>query len=251
MIDALAQFFRWLSDAHGINLSVFYDRRDALQFWRGVGVTVWLSLLCIVLSTLIGVVGAWLQQARAASLRLGVAAYVQFFRNTPPLIQLYFFFFAIGALLPLGQDSAGNPVPLVSNYGWAILSLSLFAGAFNIEIFRAGIEAVPTATVEAAQSLGLSRRQVYLRILLPLALRFSLPAYGNNVVNLVKATTLAYAIAVPETLYSAAAIWSEELNVREMMNVVLVVYLVLIALLVRALKGLERALHVPGFGHQS
>jgi polar amino acid transport system permease protein len=84
---------------------------------------------------------------------------------------------------------------------------------------------------------------------LPLALRFSLPAYVNNVVNLVKTTTLAYAIAVPETLYAAAAIWSEELNVREMMNVVLVVYLLLIAFLVTALKGWERALRVPGFGH--
>ena len=251
MIETLAHFFQWLNDAHGINLSVLYDRHDALQFWRGVGVTVWLSLVCIALSTLLGVVGAWLQQTRTASLRLGIAAYVQFFRNTPPLIQLYFFFFALGALLPLGHDAVGNPIPLVSNYGWAILSFSLYAGAFNVEIFRSGVEAVPTATVEAAQSLGLSRQQVYVRIVLPLALRFSLPAYVNNVVNLVKTTTLAYAIAVPETLYSAAAIWSEELNVREMMNVVLIVYLLLIALLVMALKGWERALHVPGFGHQS
>lgn len=251
MIDAIAQFFRWLNDAHGLNFSVFYSKSDALHFWRGVGVTAWLSLVCIALSTLIGVAGAWLQQARAASVRLAVAAYVQFFRNTPPLIQLYFFFFAIGALLPLGHDATGDPVPLVSNFGWAILSFSLFAGAFNVEIFRAGIEAVPTTTVEAGESLGLSRRQVYLRIVLPLALRVSLPAYGNNVVNLVKTTTLAYAIAVPETLYAAAAIWSEELNVREMMNVVLIVYLLLIALLVLALKGWERALRVPGFGHQS
>ena len=250
MIDAFAQFFRWLYDAHGVNLSVLYDRRDALSFWRGVGVTAWLSLLCIGLSSVLGVVGAWLQQTRSASLRLAIATYVQFFRNTPPLIQLYFFFFALGALLPLGQDAAGNPVPLVSNYEWAILSFSLYAGAFNVEIFRAGVEAVPTATVEAAQSLGLTRRQVYLRIVLPLALRFSLPAYVNNVVNLVKTTTLAYAIAVPETLYAAAAIWSEELNVREMMNVVLVVYLLLIAFLVVALRGWERALSVPGFGHQ-
>jgi polar amino acid transport system permease protein len=250
MIDALVHFFRWLNDAHGINLSIFYDRGDALHFWRGVGVTAWLSLVCIATSTLIGFTGAWLQQTRSASLRLAVSAYVEFFRNTPPLIQLYFFFFAIGALLPLGIDAAGNPVPLVSNYGWAILSFSLFAGAFNVEIFRAGVEAVPATTVEAAQSLGLSRRQVYLRIVLPLALRFSLPAYGNNVVNLVKTTTLAYAIAVPETLYAAAAIWSEELNVREMMNVVLIVYLLLIALLVLALKGWERALRLPGFGHQ-
>jgi polar amino acid transport system permease protein len=248
MIQTLAEFFRGLYDAHGINFSVFYDRSDALHFWRGVGVTAWLSLVCIVLSTVIGAVGAWLQQARGGIARAAVAGYVQFFRNTPPLIQLYFFFFAIGALLPLRHDAAGNPVQMVSNYGWAILSFSLYAGAFNVEIFRAGIEAVPAATVEAAQSLGLSRRQIFTRVQWPLALRFSLPAFGNNVVNLVKTTTLAYAIAVPETLYAAAAIWSEELNVREMMNVVLVVYLLLIALLVLALKGWERALRIPGLG---
>ena len=80
---------------------------------------------------------------------------------------------------------------------WAIISLSLFAGAFNVEIFRSGIEAVPQTTVEAAEALGYTRLKAYLHIVLPLAFRICLPALNNNLVNLLKTTTLAYAIAVP------------------------------------------------------
>ena len=82
---------------------------------------------------------------------------------------------------------------------------------------------------------------------MPLALRIALPALGNNLVNLVKTTTLAYAIAVPELLYASAQIWSEVLNVREMMNVLLVSYILYVAALVFALGRLERALRIPGY----
>jgi polar amino acid transport system permease protein len=81
-----------------------------------------------------------------------------------------------------------------------------------------------------------------------LALRISLPALGTNLVNLVKTTTLAYAIAVPELLYVSAQIWSDELNVREMMNLVLVSYVSIVAMLVWILHRWERMLRVPGFG---
>lgn len=245
---SVAEFFRWLADAHGVNFSVFYDRADGVRLLRGIWTTTWISAVCIVLSTAIGVLGAWLRGSRSRLVRLAVDGYVEFFRNTPPLVQLYFFFFAIGGLMPLAHDAAGNPEPLVTNTGWAIIAFSLFAAAFNVEIFRSGIEAVPTSTVEAAESLGMTRTQALFRVVLPLAFRISLPAFGNNLVNLVKTTTLAYAIAVPETLYVAAGIWSDQLNVREMMNVVLLVYLLLIALLVWALNRWERAMRLPGFG---
>jgi len=197
--------------------------------------------------SVIGVVGAWLQGARFGPTRGLVQAYIQFFRNTPPLVQLFFFYFAVGNELPHVLDQHGMLVPPISNVGWAVLSLSLFAGAFNIEIFRAGIEAVPRAMVEAAESLGYSRLGVYRHVLLPLAFRISLPALNNNLVNLVKTTTLAYAIAVPELLYAASQIWSEELNVREMMNVLLVTYDAQIAVLVAIMGRWERALHIPGY----
>ena len=245
-MDAVPEFFRWLNDAHGINLSIAYDAYDAGRFLKGLWTTVWLSVVCILLSIAIGVVGAWLQGHRSRLVRVLVAGYVQFFRNTPPLVQLTFFYFAVGGLLPMIGPS-GQSTPLIDNVGWAIISFSLFAGAFNVEIFRSGIEAVPTATIEAAESLGYSRLGAYRHVVLPLAFRISLPALNNNLVNLVKTTTLAYAIAVPELLYAAAQIWSEVFNVREMMNVLLVSYVGIVGILVWIMHRWEKALRIPGY----
>ncbi len=240
-------WFAWLHDATGINLSIFYDPFDRGRFVSGFLMTVKLSAVCIVLSVLIGIAGAWLQGSRLRVTRHIVHWYIQFFRNTPPLVQLYFFYFGVGSLLT-STGATATQVPIVSNVAWAIISLSFFAGAFNVEIFRSGIEAVPRTTIEAAESLGFSRLRTYLYIVLPLAFRISLPALNNNLVNLVKTTTLAYAIAVPEMLYVSSQIWSDELNVPEMMNVLLVSYFVLVGILVYAMHRWERAIKVPGFG---
>ena len=246
-MDSFWDWFRWLHGATGINLTIFYDPFDRGRFVNGFLTTVRLSAVCIVLSVLIGVVGAWLQGSRLRITRNVVYWYIQLFRNTPPLVQLYFFYFGIGSLLK-GADVSGIPVPLISNVAWAIVSLSFFAGAFNVEIFRSGVEAVPTTTIEAAESLGFSRVRTYLFIVLPLAFRICLPALNNNLVNLVKTTTLAYAIAVPEMLYVSSQIWSDELNVPVMMNVLLVCYIALVGALVWVMHRWERAIRVPGFG---
>ena len=236
-------WFRWLYDTTGINLTIFYDPFDRGRFASGFLTTVKLSVVCILLSVVIGAVGAWIQGSRLRTARTLVYWYIQAFRNTPPLVQLYFFFFGVGSLL---KASGGGP--LITNVEWAIVSLSFFAGAFNVEIFRAGVEAVPRTTVEAAESLGFTRSQAYVRIVLPLAFRISLPALNNNLVNLVKTTTLAYAIAVPEMLYVSSQIWSDELNVPVMMNVLLVCYFLLVGVLVYLMHRWERAIRVPGFG---
>jgi polar amino acid transport system permease protein len=235
-------WFRWLHQATGINLTILYDAFDRSRFASGFWMTVKLSAICIVLSVLIGVAGAWIQGSRHRIARTVVHWYIQAFRNTPPLVQLYFFYFGLGSLV------TGATGPLVSNVMWAVISLSFFAGAFNVEIFRAGIEAVPGTTIEAAESLGFSRWQAYRRIVLPLAFRISLPALNNNLVNLVKTTTLAYAIAVPEMLYVSSQIWSDELNVPVMMNVLLLCYFLLVGIVVYLMGRWERAVRVPGFG---
>ena len=240
-------WFRWLHESTGINLTIFYDGFDRGRFASGLLMTIRLSAICILLSVLIGILGAWLQGSRLQFTRHVVYWYIQFFRNTPPLVQLYFFYFGIGTLLTT-TGATGGPVPMVTNVTWAVISLSFFAGAFNVEIFRSGIEAVPRTTVEAAESLGFSRFRTYLHIVFPLAFRISLPALNNNLVNLVKTTTLAYAIAVPEMLYVTSQIWSDELNVPEMMNVLLVAYFALVGLLVYVMHRWERAIRVPGFG---
>jgi len=241
-MQPLWDWFRWLNDTTGINLTIFYDAFDRGRFAHGFLLTVELSVVCIVLSVVIGIVGAWVQGSRFRAARAIVYWYIQAFRNTPPLVQLYFFYFGLGSLL------RGVTGPLVTNVAWAIVSLSFFAGAFNVEIFRSGIEAVPRTTIEAAESLGFSRLQTYLRIVFPLAFRISLPALNNNLVNLVKTTTLAYAIAVPEMLYVSSQIWSDELNVPVMMNVLLAAYFLIVGILVVLMNRWERAIHVPGFG---
>jgi len=161
-------WFRWLYETTGINLTIFYDAFDRGRFSSGFWMTVKLSIICIVLSVVIGIVGAWIQRSRLRVARTIVYWYIQAFRNTPPLVQLYFFYFGLGSLL-----KAVSGGPLVTNVTWAIVSLSFFAGAFNVEIFRSGIEAVPRTTIEAAESLGFSRLQTYLRIVFPLASELS------------------------------------------------------------------------------
>ncbi len=246
-MERIADWFRWLYEAHGINLSLFYDAYDGERFLAGLATTAELSVVAILASLALGLVGAWLQTSRHAALRAAIAAYVQAFRNTPPLVQLYFFYFAIGGLLPRIADGKGGAAPPIGSFGWAAIALALFAGAINVEIFRAGIQAVPHGMIEAARALGLKRYQIFRRVVLPLALRISLPALTNNLVNLVKTTTLAYAIGVPELLYASAQIWSEELNVREIMVVMLVAYVALVGILVALMERWERAWRIPGY----
>jgi len=246
-MDELARWFSALNDARGINLTVAYDRFDRLRFLNGFLVTLQLSAATIATSVALGVAGAWLVQSRSRIVRGLVRGLVEFFRNTPPLVQLYFFYFGLSSLISVAGPS-GAPAPAIGNFAWAVLALSLFAGAHNVEIFRAGIEAVQRTTVEAAESLGYGRLSAYRNVILPLALRVCLPALSNNLVNLVKTTSIAYAVAVPEMHYVANQIWSDALNVPEMMLLLLACYLLLVGGLVAGMTRLERALRVPGFG---
>ena len=245
-MDAVWEWFRWLHAATGIKLTIFYDAFDRERFAWGFLTSIRLMAICLVASVAIGIVGAWLQGARFRPVRWLLQVYIEFFRNTPPLIQLYFFYFALGSFLSMATPN-GIRVPLIGNFTWAAIGLSLYGGAFNIEIFRSGIEAVPRTTIEAAESLGYTRFKAYFHILLPLAFRISLPALNNNLVNLIKTTTIAYAIAVPEMLYVSAQIWSDEINVPEMMNVLLIVYVALVGLLVSIMGRWERAMRIPGY----
>ncbi len=214
----------------------------------GFFITIKLSAVCLFFSVIIGVIGAWLQGSTFKWTRRFVNGYIQLFRNTPPLVQLYFFYFAIGTLLPTIENDWGGESPLLGSFAWAAISLSFFAGAFNVEIFRSGIEAVPKSTTEAAEALGYTKLQIYVSITLPLAFRVALPALNNNLVNLVKTTTLAYAIAVPDLLYESNQIWSDNVNVTEMMIFLLLAYFFLVGILVAGMNRWERSMKIPGYG---
>ena len=247
-MQEVTEWFRFLNEAHGINLTIVYDSFDRNRMVKGFLNTIYLSFVCVIFSVIIWIVGAWLQRSPYKWTRRIISGYIQLFRNTPPLVQMYFFFFALGSLMPKVQNEWGIMEPMLNNWTWAILSLSFFAGSFNVEIFRSGVEAVPKATIEAAEALGYNRLQVYTYVVLPLAIRVCLPALNNNLVNLVKTTTLAYAIAVPEMLYVSNQIWSDAANVPEMMIFLLLAYVGLVGLLVAIVHRWERALRLPGFG---
>jgi polar amino acid transport system permease protein len=248
MFELIAPFFRKLYDGTGLNFNVFYDPYEFDRFVNGASTSVQLMFWSILLSLVIGVAGAWVQTARSPLLRLGVNAYIQAFRNTPPMVQLLFFYFGLGALTP-AVDMGGYSQPVISSFAWAVISLGIFGGAFNVEIFRAGLEAVPESTREAAESLCFSRWQTYLYVTLPLAFRISLPALTNNIVSLAKTTSLAYVIAVPEMTYVLNQVWSDNVNVPEMMLLLFLFYIIVVALIAAALHRLERGLAMPGYDH--
>ena len=246
MMEAIENWFLWLYGATGINLSIVYDSYDRVRFLDGVVLTLELAVECVIASILIGVIGAWLQGSRFRVTNAIVRGYVALFRNTPPIVQLFFFYFAVGNFFTFQTDEMTFRL---SNFTWAAISLSFYYGSFNIENFRASIEAVPNQTIQAAEALGYKRHQIYLHVVLPLAFRFSLPTLGNNLVSLVKSTSLAYVIAVPELLYVSSEIWSDQLNVVEMMWVLMFFYIFIVGVLVYVLHKLEARLHVPGYSH--
>ena len=246
-MEAISGWFQRLYDTTGLNFTVFYDGYDWQRYGDGLKMTLMLSVTTILLSLIIGAAGALIQSGPSRILRGVVNAFVVVFRNTPPLVQLFFFYFGLGTMLPATVTATGMREPVLNNVEWAIISLSLFAAAFNVEIFRSGIEAVPRTTIEAAEALGYTRFKAYCHIVLPLAIRVCLPALNNNLVNLLKTTTLAYAIAVPETLYALKQIWSESQNVMEMMILLLATYGVLVGVLVWLMHRWERAMHIPGY----
>lgn len=252
MLEAFTEFFRQMAEDYPRwNFIFFYDERQWNRVVSGIKYTLILSVACVILSVIIGVVGAWLQGSSNAFVRRIVQGYIQFFRNTPPFVQLLFFYFALGQFTPtiVGPDG-WTEYPIISNVGWAIISLSFFAGAFNVEIFRAGIEAVPESTREAASSLGFTRLQTYKEVVLPLAFRVSLPALNNNLVNLVKTTTQAIGIAVPELLYESVGIWNDFPSAQyPTMLILFVTFILLVGVLVYGMHRWERALKIPGYGN--
>ena len=247
MLKLLSEYFKRLYDETGLNFVIFYEQYEYDRFIEAIFVSIKLIVACLIFSLMVGIIGAWAQGSKSRWLRHGVAGYIQFFRNTPPLVQLFFFYFVLGNYTPT-YDAGGYQKAFIDSFGWAVISLGFFAGAFNVEIFRAGIEAVPTATREAAESLGYSRFKSYLYIIFPLAFRVCLPALNNNLVNLLKTTTLAYAIAVPEMMYTCNQIWSDNVNVPEMMLVMFTFYIGLVGILVWGMHRWERKMKIPGYG---
>jgi His/Glu/Gln/Arg/opine family amino acid ABC transporter permease subunit len=165
----------------------------------GIYYTVVISLSALVLAVMIGLIAAVSRLSNNRPARYAAICYIEFFRDTPLLVQLMWIFFCLPIILNVE----------VSAFFAATLALGLNCGAFLAEIFRAGIQSIPKGQVEAARALGLHRWSVFCFIVAPQALRIVLPAIGNSFVSLIKDSSLASVIAVAELMRRA-----DEINTR-------------------------------------
>lgn len=245
MQDAVRGFIA-LAARIGLNFDFLMSPFELRMWLDGMTTTLVLVALTIPLSLAGGVVLAAALTSDRPWLAGPARAYVELTRNTPTLVQLMFTVLVVNMLISQAVGGAQNN-PLGA-YFWLVAVVSLHVAALHAEALRGGIEAVPAATVEAARGLGFSRLEVLRVVELPLALRTALPAIVNNLVNLVKLTTIGYAVAVNEITYASLMIWTQRDNVVELMIVLLLFFSAINLAVARIGSAVERRLAVPGYG---
>ncbi len=221
------------------------------QSWllEGLRNTLLLATISSALAMALGLAGALVRSWRVPLASQAIRWAVELFRNTPPLLQMLFLYFALTQVgFTVTDPATGQHIPLLNAFACATVSLSLFGGAACVEVIRAGIDAVPRMTVEAARSLGYSRFGLFRRVQLPIAARICMPALVNVIVNLIKTTAEASVIAVPELMYYAGQIYNDNFLTLEVMLLVLVTYVAIVSLAALGLRRFERALAYPGYG---
>lgn len=172
-------------------MSAFYTDPDIQRaFLDGLLTTLHLSALSSVFALAVGFLMAFARITPLWPFRAMAAVYVSVFRNTPLLIQLFLYY--------RGLQSVGL---MLSPLTCGILALSLYTGAYLTEVFRAGMLSVPREQTDAGLSLGLGRFQVYRMILLPQAFRVALPAIGNQMISLMKNSSLVAFITVSDLFF--------------------------------------------------
>jgi len=159
-----------------------------------------------------------------------VAAYVEFIRNQPLLLLVYFVFYG---------------VPTVGGFKYGptasfIITLSIYSAAYLVEVFRAGLDAVPKGQIDAGKAIGLTPWQRLLYVRMPTMFRVTLPALGTQFVSLFKDTSFAYVIAVPELTYAASWLSANKFRVFEGYSVAVPMYLVTCTIMFFILRRLER-----------
>ncbi|MBB4008385.1 amino acid ABC transporter permease [Allorhizobium taibaishanense] len=242
----LIDLFVRLTDRIGLNYQFLSGGYEA-QIWRdGFITTLYLVALLIPVSLVFGLLFAACLTSGKAWLSVPVRAFVEVTRNTPTLVQLMFSFLVLNTVVSnLVGGAQNNPL---SPFFWVVAVVGLHVAALHAEAIRAGIESVPSATVEAARGMGFSRFQILAYVEVPLALRASLPALVNNLINLVKLTTVGNAIAVSEITYASIMVWTQRDNVVELMIVILAFFSLINMAVARIGLWVERRLAIPGYG---
>jgi polar amino acid transport system permease protein len=213
-----------------------------LQFWRiaeylpdllrGVWLTLGLSAISVSIGVVVGLVLALARLSGKRALNWPAYIYIEFFRTTPPLVQIVWLYYGLPILT--GRD--------LGAFGAAAAALGLNIAAFFAEIFRAGIAGIDRTQWQAAHVLGIGLGDTLRFVILPQALRNVLPPTGTTVIYLIKGTALASAIGTPELLRVGQLIANETFRPVETLTIVAVAYFVLTYPIALFFYAIERRL---------
>lgn len=172
---------------------------------QGFGVTLQIFFLTLVGSLPLGVVVALARMSRVKPIAWIMKFYISVMRGTPLMLQMFFIYFAPYYIF-------GIPLSMESKFSATILAFIINYAAYFAEIYRSGIQSIPRGQYEAAEVLGYSRLQTFMKIVLPQVIKRILPAMGNEIITLVKDTSLAFAIGVAEMFSTAKALVASQVS---------------------------------------
>lgn len=221
-----------------MNLEVIFDNLPKLL--EGLGLTVELVALSVLVGFGLAVPTALARVSPNWALRGPAYAYIFFFRGTPLLVQMFLVYYGLSQFEAV-RNSVLWPI-LREPYWCAIIAFSLNTGAYTAEIFRGAIEAVPAGQVEAARVIGMGRALAYRRIILPQAFRIALPAYGNEIILMIKGSALASTVTLLDLTGMARTIIARTYMPVEIFLAAGVLYLLLTFAFTQAYRLLEHRL---------
>ena len=209
----------------------------------GVEVTIQLSAVSIALSFLLGLVIAVMRMSRVRPVRWFALGYLEFFRNTPLLVQIFFWYFGSYKILP----KAINDWLVSTNFEFAaaVIALTIYTSAFIAEDIRSGVLSIPKEQMEASRSSGFSYIRSMRYIILPQAVRITVPPLINQFLNVVKNSSLAMTIGVAELTYQARQVESYTFKGFEAFTAATVVYLAMSIIITIAVTWYSKTVLSP------
>jgi polar amino acid transport system permease protein len=231
---------------------------------NGLWLTVALTAITSLLSLAVGVGVGTLRMSRRRWVRRMAGVFIEIHRNVPALVLIIFWAFALPNLVPDASrrtvffdnwivDGLGQLTGLAIPYYMlaAVLALSANTGAYLAELFRAGVGTIPQEHVDAARSLGASRRVVFGVIILPQGLRAAFPAISTRLIHNMKNTALVAFVATPEFFHSTQTAISRSFRAAELLFLAAVVYLALSLSFATLLRRVERRMERPPTGKRA
>ena len=210
------------------NFSYIWRHFDRLFY--GLVLSLELALVSIAIGMIIGLLLALVYVESGKSIRFFVASYVELIRNSPLLLLVYLIFYGIPSI-GWFQYSATTSF---------IVTLSIYSGAYLVEVFRSGLAAVPEGLIDAGKAIGMKPWQRLISIRIPTMFRIVLPSLSNTYISLFKDTSIASVIAVPELMYGAQWINFNTFRIIEVYTVITPMYLVTGYVILLSLRQVEK-----------